>query len=106
MVMVWMAMAAGSSLTVVATAAAATPIDTGLLLIPPTDPNFQYIGRMEDGDGGVKMFDMPGCEIRARIDLAEGVSPDSVARVCVQNTSRLNYSLFQRLALHLHLPCH
>jgi hypothetical protein len=86
MVMVWMAMAAGSSLTVVATAAAATPIDTGLLLIPPTDPNFQYIGRMEDGDGGVKMFDMPGCEIRARIDLAAGVSPDSVARVCVQNS--------------------
>jgi hypothetical protein len=50
-----------------------------LTVIPATDPNFQYIGRMQDGVGGAKMFDMPGCEIRTRIEIAAGTSPPVVS---------------------------
>eukprot|EP01051_Picozoa_sp_SAG22_P016873 SAG22_NODE_2482_length_2526_cov_1.823651_3_plen_251_part_00 len=43
----------------------------GALLIAPDATNMQYIGRMEDGPGGTKRFDMPGCEVRALLKLSQ-----------------------------------
>ena len=40
-------------------------------VIEASDPAVQYIGRfVDDARTGGKMFDMPGCEIRARLQLA------------------------------------
>lgn len=49
----------------------------GRVMIAPTDPDLQYIGRMADAADGSKMFDMPGCEIRATMSLPQGHSPFS-----------------------------
>jgi len=43
--------------------------------IAPDDAQLQFIGRFADGPAGTKLFDMPGCEIRARVVLA---SPSAV----------------------------
>jgi hypothetical protein len=66
-----------------------------LTVIPATDPNFQYIGRMQDGVGGAKMFDMPGCEIRTRIEIAAGTSPVSMPGISASVQTCLRADVFR-----------